>query len=202
MKPDSLDSEANPEVYTSYAQSVFPFQMVAVRTRVDPASVIPDVRAQLREIDRDVPPYRLRTGEQVLALSLAERRFSMALVGAFAGLALFLAAIGLYGVVSYSVTQNTREIGIRMALGAKARDVFLIALRQGLAPPVIGLAIGLALSSGLMQLMSKLLYQVQPLDIQVFVLVSLALIAVCILACVVPARRAASIDPALALRCE
>jgi putative ABC transport system permease protein len=202
VKPDGLDSGANPEVYGSYAQAVRPFLLIALRTKVDPARLIVDVRGQLREIDRDVPPYRIRTGEQALELSLAERCFSMALVALFALLALLLAAIGLYGVVSYTVTQSTREIGIRLALGAEARDVFLVALRRGLLPSLLGLGIGLTLSIGLTPLMSHLLYQVRPLDVEVLALVSLALLAICSLACAVPARRATRVDPVTALRYE
>lgn len=202
VRPDGLDSDANPEVYTPFAQGIRPFLLIVLRTKVDPAALISEVRSQLREIDRDVPPYRMRTGEQVLALSLAERRFSMALVGAFALLAVLLAATGLYGVVSYTVTQSTREIGIRMALGAKTRDVFLVALRQGLAPSLIGMAIGLALSLGLTRVMSRLLYQARPLDLEVLGLVSLVLMAVSALACVLPARRATRVDPVTALRYE
>jgi putative ABC transport system permease protein len=164
--------------------------------------LIAGVRSQLKEIDRDVPPYRIRTGEQAVAMSLAERRFSMALVALFALLAVLLAAIGLYGVVSYTVTQSTREIGIRLALGATARDVFLVALRQGLVPSLLGLAMGLALSWALTPLMSGLLYEMRPFDAGVFALVSLVLVAVCGLACTVPARRATRVDPVTALRYE
>ena len=202
VKPDGLDSGANPEVYAAYAQAVRPFLLIALRTKTDPAALIADVRSQLKEIDRDVPPYRIRTGEQAVALSLAERRFSMSLVALFALLAMLLAATGLYGVVSYTVTQSTREIGIRLALGATARDVFVVVLRQGLVPSVLGLAIGLALSWGLTPLMSGLLYQVRPLDAGVFALVSLVLVAVCGLACSAPARRATRVDPVTALRYE
>jgi putative ABC transport system permease protein len=202
VRPDALDSEANPEVYKAYAQAVPPFQMIALRTKVDPLRIVSEVRGQLHEIDRDVPPYRIRTGEQVLNLSLAERRFSMSLVALFALLALLLAAVGLYGVVSYTVTQSTREIGIRIALGAGAREVFLVALRQGLIPTLAGLGAGLALSLALTPLMSRLLYQVRPLDAEVLALVSLALLAICSLACAVPARRATRVDPVTALRYE
>jgi putative ABC transport system permease protein len=202
VKPDGLDSGANPEVYGAYAQAVAPFLIVAVRAKVDPARIIPEVRSQLLEVDRDVPAYRFRTGEQAVALSLAERRFSMALVALFALLALLLAGVGLYGVVSYTVTQSTREIGIRIALGAKTRDVFLVALREGLLPSLIGLALGLALSMGLTPLMSRLLFEVRPLDAGVFAMVSLVLLAICGLACAAPARRATRVDPMRALRYE
>ena len=202
VKPDGLDSEPNPEVYGPYAQSVKPFLVIGVRTTVDPAQLTAAVRSKLREIDPDVPPYRIRTGDQMLALSLAERRFSMALVGVFALLALLLSAIGLYGVVSFTVTQSRREIGIRLALGAKAREVFLVALRQGLVPSLAGLIIGLALSMGLTRLLSRMLFEVRPLDAGVFALVSLVLVVVCSLACALPARRAARVDPVTALRYE
>jgi putative ABC transport system permease protein len=160
------------------------------------------VRNVLMHVDRDVPPYRVRSAEEVLALSLAERRFSTALITAFALIALLLAAIGLYGVVSYSVSQSTREIGIRMALGAKARDVFMVALRQGLTPSLLGLGVGVAISLGLMRLMTRLLYEVHPLDWGMFALASAVLVMVSILACLVPARRAAQVDPLTALRHE
>jgi putative ABC transport system permease protein len=202
VKPDGLDSVDDPEVYKPFAQDSKPFLVIVVRTKVPPLSLASTVRNLLLQIDRDVPPYRVRSAEEVLALSLAERRFSTALIAAFALVALMLAAVGLYGVVSYSVTQSTREIGIRMALGAKSRDVLMVALRQGLAPSLLGLAVGFTLSFGLTRLMTRLLYEVRPLDWSVFALASAVLVIVSMLACLVPARRAAHVDPVTALRYE
>ncbi len=202
VKPDGLDSGADPEVYKPFTQESKPFLVIVVRTRPDPMSLAADVRSVLTRIDRDVPPYRMRSGEQLLSSSLAQRRFSMALVAFFALNAVLLAAIGLYGVVSYTVTQSTREIGIRVALGAGSRDVMLMALRQGVAPALWGLGAGLVLSIGLTRLLTRMLYEVRPLDPEVLLLVSVALAMVSALACLLPARRATRVDPATALRYE
>jgi putative ABC transport system permease protein len=202
VKPDGLDSESNPEVYAPHAQQPKPYMAIVVRTKTDPLSLAATVRDELMRIDRDVPPYRVRSAEHILDLSLAERRFSMTLMTAFAFIALILASIGLYGVISYRVAQSTREIGIRMALGARPADVLTLVLSLGLAPSVLGLAIGLVLSFGLTRLMSSLLYEVKPLDPIVLAVAPLALAAVSVLACLLPARRALHVDPVTALRYE
>ena len=146
--------------------------------------------------------FNTETMQEHVDKSLLLPRISALLLGIFGVVGLTLAAIGLYGVMSYSVRCRTREIGIRLALGAEARDVFLVALRRGLLPSLLGLGIGLTLSIGLTPLMSHLLYQVRPLDVEVLALVSLALLAICSLACAVPARRATRVDPVTALRYE
>jgi putative ABC transport system permease protein len=140
--------------------------------------------------------------EELVAQSVAQRRFGMFLLGAFAVLALLLAAIGIYGVVSYSVTQRTQEIGVRMALGASAADVMQMVLRNGMSLALIGVGLGLAGAFALTRLMARLLFAVTPTDVTTFALVSFGLIAVALLACYLPARRAMKVDPLEALRYE
>lgn len=197
-----LDIEPRPEIYY-HTNTQPPFgPVVVVRTTSDPSRLISIARAKVRELDRDAPVSHVNTMEQLVAQSVAQRRFGMFLLGAFAILALLLAAIGIYGVVSYSVTQRTQEIGVRMALGANNTDVLKMILRSGMSLALIGVAIGLAGAFGLTRLMSRLLFAVTPTDAMTFVLVSTGLIAVAFLACYLPARRAMKVDPLEALRYE
>jgi len=175
---------------------------LAVRTASDPDSIIPAVRAQVRAVDKDQPIEDLRTMDQLLADSIAPRRFHMLLLGVFAALGLALAAIGIYGVVSYSVVERTQEIGIRIALGARAPDVLRQALRQGIPPAMIGLAAGLVGAAALTRLLVSLLYGVTPTDPLTFAAVSALLAGVALLAAYLPARRATRVDPVQALRYE
>ncbi len=197
-----LDIEPRPEIYY-HSNTVPPFgPVVVIRTASDPERLISIARAKVRELDRDVPISNVNTMEQLVAQSVAQRRFGMFLLGAFAMLALLLAAIGIYGVVSYSVTQRTQEIGVRMALGASTTDVLKMVLRNGMSLALIGVALGLAGAFGLTRLMSRLLFAVTPTDVTTFALVSFGLIAVAFLACYLPARRAMKVDPLEALRYE
>jgi putative ABC transport system permease protein len=173
-----------------------------IRTTSDPARLISITRAKIRELGRDVPISNVNTMEQLVAQSVAQRRFGMFLLGIFALLALLLAAIGIYGVVSYSVTQRTQEIGVRMALGASATDVLKMVLRNGMSLALIGVGLGLAGAFGLTRLMSRLLFEVTPTDVTTFALVSVGLTVVALLACYLPARRAMKVDPLEALRYE
>jgi len=175
---------------------------LVVRTASDPAAVISGLREIVRSLDPEVPLYQARPIEQLLSESVAPRRFNMLLVGAFAGLALLLASIGIYGVMSYSVSQHTREIGIRMALGAGSRDVLRLIVRQGMTLVSIGLALGVAGALALTRVMSSLLFEVQPADPLTFVSVSVLLAAVAFAASYLPARRATRVDPMVALRYE
>jgi predicted permease len=173
-----------------------------VRTTADPLSLVSAVRRRVSERDAEQPVFDVQTMEKIVADSVAGRRFSMLLLGVFAGLALVLASVGIYGVISYTATQRTHEIGIRMALGAERTDVLRLVVGQGLRLSLIGIGAGLAAALGLTRLMSSMLYGVRPTDILTFVGVSLLLAGVAILSSYIPARRATRVDPLVALRYE
>jgi putative ABC transport system permease protein len=173
-----------------------------VRTGVDPLAMLPAVRGALLQAGHDQPVYGVRTMDQIVSASIAGRRFSMLLLGIFAGLALLLAAVGIYGVISYTVAQRTREIGIRMVLGAGRADVLKVVVAQGMLPVLAGLAIGLAASFALTRLMAGMLYGVSAGDPVTLIGVALVLAAVALIATLVPARRATRVAPMVALRYE
>jgi predicted permease len=175
---------------------------IVVRTSADPSSIVTDVRRAISSIDPAQPITRVRTVEDILARQLSAPSQNTALLGAFALLALMLASLGLYGVLSYSVTQRTNEIGVRMALGANSREILVSFGRRGLALTLIGLAIGLAASTVAARLMTALLYGFRPDVLPIVGVVSLILLAVAAIACLIPARRASRIDPVIALRHE
>jgi putative ABC transport system permease protein len=156
-----LDVEAGPEFYLPYAQEPAIRATLVVQTSAaDPSSVITSLRGMIRQMDKDIPVYNVNTMEQLLSESVARRRFNMMLLGTFALVALFLAAIGIYGVMSYSVTQRTHEIGIRIALGAQTRDVLSMVIRQGMTLVLIGVGIGVCAAFALTRIMSSLLFDV------------------------------------------
>ena len=202
VKYRRLNDEPRPRIYATLAQDAFHEMYVAVKTDADPRSVIGAVRAELRALDRDQPIYDVRTLEQRLGASLARPRFSATLLALFGGLAVVLTAVGLYGVMSYTMAQRTHEIGVRMALGAGKRDVLRSAIGQGLRLAVLGVSLGLIGSLALTRSISTLLYEVSPTDPATFAAVSAGLILVALTACYVPARRAANVDPMEALRHE
>ena len=173
-----------------------------VRTTVEPLSLAGPVRNQISGLDKDQAVFNVRTMEQALAQSVEARRFSMILLVVFALLALTLAAVGIYGVISYSVAQRTREVGIRMALGAKTIDVLNLVVRDGLKLVLIGIVIGLAGALLLTRLMTTLLFGVTATDAVTYVTVALGLILVAFIACCIPARSATKVDPLVALRFE
>jgi len=203
VKHASLDAEVKEEIYTSYNQTPFWSNMtLVVRTAGDPMSVATAVRNEVRAVDKDLPVTRLRTMEAVLAGSVAQPRFRTLLLGLFGVMALLLAAVGIYGVISYAVTQRTQEIGIRIALGAQPRDVLKLVVGQGMLPALVGLGVGLIGAFALTWLVKGLLFSVSATDPATFVLVALLLASVALVACWIPARRATKVDPMVALKGE
>jgi len=175
---------------------------LVVRTTVDPASVVSAIRSRVAEIDRVQPIANIRPMTDLIASAISQRRFSMILLGAFAATALVLAAVGIYGVMSYSVAQRSREIGIRIALGARGADVINLVVGQGLKLVVLGVGIGLGAAFVLTRLLSTLLFEVSPTDVATFLVTPVILSGVALAASFVPARRAARVDPMDALRNE
>jgi len=204
VKHFGLDLPEQPALYSPYTQ-INPWKRwmtFAARTQSDPASMEQAVKSQIWKVDSQLPITRVRTMNEVSAASFAARRFNMLLLMLFAGLALVLAAVGVYGVMSYAVTQRTHEIGIRMALGAQMGSVIKLIMKSGLLIAVIGVAIGLAGAFALTRLMRSLLFAVEATDRVTFAGVSLCLLLIALLACYIPARRAAKVDPLVALRYE
>ena len=191
------------EVYTAYLQAPFWGTMaLTVRTTSNPLGFSRAVREQVLAIDKDQPVSKVRTMDEVIDASVSAPRFRTLLLALFGVAALLLAAIGIYGVMSYSVSQRTREIGIRMALGAAQPEVIKLVLRQGLELTLAGLGIGLLGALGLTRLLSGMLYEVRPTDPLTFAGVALLLTVISLLANYIPARRATKVDPIVALRYE
>ena len=207
IKHRALEAADRPELYVPYRQPLFagwtvrPMYVIA-RTSADPASTVAIARHEIARVDRDQPISDVRTMDERIGRSLSSRRFSMVLLALFAGLALTLAAVGIYGVVAYAVTERTHEIGVRVALGAQRRDVMAMVVGQGMTMTLVGTAIGVAASAALARLMSSLLFGVSAVDPATFVAIPLLLVAVALAACYVPARRAMRVDPLQALRSE
>jgi len=187
---------------TFYLPAYVGLSTLAVRTNGDPRPLTAAIREQVLAVDPNQPIYDVKTMDERVAVTLETRRFAVVLLGIFGVLGLLLAAIGLYGVLAFAVSQRTREIGIHMALGARARDVLLMVIRQGMSLVVVGVVFGVAGAFALTRLMRSLLFEVGPDDPLTFVLVSLLLAAVGFIACFVPARRATKVDPLIALRYE
>jgi predicted permease len=203
VRQTELVADPKPQMYLSYVQvGFFAPRHLVVSTAVEPSGLAASVRKAVWEIDKDQPVSNVKTMEEVLSQSIARQRFSMLLLGIFAAVAVALAAVGIYGVMSYSVAQRTHEIGIRMALGASRRDVLRLTVGQGLKLVLVGIAVGLAAALALTRVMSSLLFGVGATDPATFVIISLALVGVAALASYIPARRATRIDPMVALRYE
>jgi putative ABC transport system permease protein len=189
-------------MYLPFKQLALPFMSFVVRTSSNPESMVQPVSKAIYSIDKEQALTDVQTMDQVLTKSLSDRRFNMTLLLAFAGVALVLAAVGVYGVMNYTVTLRRRELGIRMALGARRMDVLRLVLRQGLTLTLIGVAAGLISAYALTRLMASLLYGVTATDYLTFVSVPVVLIAVGLVASYVPARRATKVNPTIALRTE
>ncbi|HEX6648258.1 MAG TPA: FtsX-like permease family protein, partial [Pyrinomonadaceae bacterium] len=174
---------------------------VVVRAQAEPATLVPLMREAVRSLDPQLP-LKFSTLDEVFSSSLDQRRFSLVLFAVFGTTALLLAAMGIYGVTSYTVAQRTQEIGVRIALGAQMRDVLSLMLKKAMLLVVIGAFIGLAGAYAVTRLMSNLLFGVTPTDLATFVAVPLILLLVALVACLIPARRAAKVDPLVALRYE
>jgi putative ABC transport system permease protein len=202
VKHFGLDADTPPSMYLPLRQSPARGMTVVVRTAGAPLGVVPALRRDIWAADRNLAIARVKTMNELVSSSITQQRFIVLLLGCFAGLALLLAAVGIYGVMSYSVTQRTHEIGIRLALGARSTNVLALVLKSGMMLAVIGAAIGVAGALALTRLMSTLLFGVTPKDAPTFIGLSLGLLAVALIACYLPARRATKVDPLVALRYE
>jgi predicted permease len=202
VKQDALDSDPRIAFYLPQTQFPTRAMTVALRGSTDPSAMLATVKNELRNLDPDLPMYHVRTMLQRVDESLARRRFSMLLLGIFAGFALILATIGIYGVMAYLVNQGTREIGIRMALGASQRNVLTLVVRQGMALAVSGMLIGLGAAFILARLIRSQLFGVEATDPVTFAAISALLLLIALLASYIPAQRAARIDPMVSLRCD
>jgi putative ABC transport system permease protein len=198
-KTGSLTGEGVAQIYVPNAQARENFMGLVIRTAGDPAAFAATLRREVQALDKDQPIYNVRTMDDVVMNSLGTRRVSTQLFAVFAIAALLLAAIGIYGVMAYTVTQRTQEIGIRMALGAQRSDVLGLVVRQGMTLAAIGVVAGLAGAFSLTRVMASLLFNVRPDDPTTYLAISFLLIVVAFLACYFPARRAAKLDPAIAL---
>jgi len=202
VKHRSLDAEPKPELYFPYSQYPGNFMSLVVRTPSDPVSAIAAIRTQVLAQDPDQPVFDIKTMDQRLSKSVAVSRFIMLLLAVFAALATVLAAVGIYGLMAYTVSQRTHEIGVRMALGARATDVVKLVLRDGLKLVLSGVGLGVAGALALTRLMESLLFEVSATDTLTFIVITSILAGVAMAACFVPARRATRVDPMVALRYE
>jgi putative ABC transport system permease protein len=197
-----LDEEPRPEFFRPYNQSLVGSIIFTVRTSADPVLLIPTLKARIWEVNGTQPIYAAATLDGLISDSLKTRRFTLLLLGSLAGLAMLLALVGIYGVMSLATRQRTREIGLRMALGAESRDVLKLVMAHGVKLAVVGICLGLAGATGLTRLMETLLFDVSATDPTTFIAVALLLAGAALLACYIPARRATRVDPMTALRYE
>jgi putative ABC transport system permease protein len=202
MKQYGLDLPTAPAIYVPYLQRPDAGMTVVVRSFLEPASLVGAMRQQLLTLDKEQPLAQVKTMQQAVADSTAQRRVMVVVSALFGALALLLAALGLYGVMAYTVTLRTREIGVRMALGAQQAHIMRLVIGNGMVLALVGVAVGLAGAFALTQLMASLLFNVTPTDAATFTAVPALLIIVALLACFIPARRATKVDPLVALRYE
>ncbi len=202
VRYDSLIDESPPAVYFPHPDLAYSFMTLVVRTDGEPAAIAPAIQREIRSLDPNQPVSDVRTMNQVMSEWVSRSRFNTLLLGLFAGLATLLSAVGIFGVMNYSVALRTRELGLRLAVGAQPRQVLLLVLKQGFLLTLIGVGLGLVAAFALTRLLSGLLFGVGAFDITTFTLISLLLLSVSLLACYLPARRAMRIDPLRALRYE
>jgi predicted permease len=202
IKSDGFDAPSVPHIYVPLGQFAPVNAVVFLRSRGDAGNLGEAVRREVEKVDPNIPVHSISSMDQIIRRSLADRRFALELLGIFAGVALLLAAIGIYGVMAYSFSQRTHEIGIRIALGAQRIDIFRMAVGEGMRLVVIGLAVGLLGAVALTRFVRTMLFGVSPADPLTFGAISAALAAVALLACYIPARRATRVDPLVALRDE
>jgi predicted permease len=202
VKSDSLESQVVPHIYLSTFQAPSYSSVIYARTARDTGTIGDAIRREVQAVDPDVPVYAVRTMEEVVARSMAERRFALEILGVFAVIALLLASIGIYGVMAYTFSQRIHEIGIRIALGAQRSHILRMALGEGMILVALGLAAGLFGALLLTQFLRSMLYAVKPTDPMTFIAIAALLTAVALLACFIPAQRATRVDPLVALRDE
>jgi putative ABC transport system permease protein len=205
VKHAGLNQPVDPSVYAPYSQSNEPWRhwmTLAIRTSAPSPGLLEEVKKQVWSLDPQIPVSQVQSMDDLLAVSLAQQRFNMLLLGLFAGLALILAAVGIYGLMSYAVSQRTHEIGVRVAVGAQRRDVLGLVVAEGGRLAFVGILVGIAFALALTRLMSSLLFEVSPTDPATFATVALLLASVGLLACYLPARRATRVEPIVALRYE
>lgn len=202
VKHWGLDAEVKAQMYLSYLQEPPARMHFLVRTASNPRALASALRGEVIAIDRNQPITNIRTMDEVLANSVLRRRFTMLLLTVFAGVALVLTAVGIYGVISHSVSQRSHEIGIRMALGAQRRDILKLVLGQGMRLSLVGVVIGLIAAFAVTRLMSTLLFEIGTNDLATFIGVPIGLMIVVLIAISIPSRRATRVDPVIALRTE
>jgi putative ABC transport system permease protein len=202
VRHEGLGEPSRPTMYVPYRQDVFSAMTIMLRTSGNPADLSATARQAVRELDGSLPAFAVAPLTSVITESVARRRFSMMLIGVFAVVALFLAAVGLYGVVAYTVSQRTQELGLRMAIGAQRGDVLRLVLGGGMKLALLGIIMGLGAALAAARFVSSMLFQVTPFDPWSYAATAVLLLAVSALACYVPARRATAVDPLVALRTE
>jgi putative ABC transport system permease protein len=202
VKMNGVDQSTSMQTYAPFSQMPWASVGLVVRAERNPAALASAVEQAIRTVDKDLPVFSISTMDQLLGNSLAQRRLTLVLLASFAALALSLAAVGMYGVISYSVRQRTHELGLRMALGAQARDALTLILKQGVKLTLIGIGIGLAAAYALTRWLESLLFGVRPADPLTFTVIAVVLMLVALLACWIPARRATKVDPIVALKTE
>ncbi|HMZ81431.1 MAG TPA: FtsX-like permease family protein, partial [Acidobacteriota bacterium] len=202
IRHQDLETAPKPAAYASYVQSPWPAMMLVVKTENDPKGLVNSLRTAIASVDQAQPLFDIQTLDERVLKASAVQQFNMLVLTVFAGVALLLATIGIYGVVAYSVGRRRREIGIRLALGAQKSHIFQMVLGYGLTLCAIGMVLGLAGAFGLTRFVSSLLYAVSPTDQLTFVAISGILLAVSLVACLVPVRRALNVDPVETLRTE